>query len=306
MNAQHSTRNAQRFTQGRRQGIAAPSVRRGGFSLLELLAVMSIVALLATLAVTSWFSAVRGMARRSAAEHFLNTLTQARQQACIDGVRVSLIAFNQPLEYDDNNELKSVLPSYVVCRELGRISYIDGNDLYDEFADLKQLFGETSSDRYTTDYKGGLRIYNLSKGYWVTVKPSVSLKKYGSEVNLLATVNATYERHQFQDYALEMTGERSSGSASWSVGDAYGVEVSPVKNLPKTFFFDELPHRSPDNPTETFSESVLKEVYYVTFGPDGRSVNENGTRSVPFTIKSSDKMMKAISYRVETNGKITN
>ena len=59
-----------------------------GFSLLELLAVMSIMALLTTLAVTSYFSAVRGMGRRSAVNNLANTLIQARQRACMDNARV--------------------------------------------------------------------------------------------------------------------------------------------------------------------------------------------------------------------------
>ena len=76
-----------------KKAAGTPKRARRGFSLLELLAVMSIMAMLSTLAVTSYFGAIRGMASRGAKKHFQNTLLLARQRACIDGARVRLMAF---------------------------------------------------------------------------------------------------------------------------------------------------------------------------------------------------------------------
>lgn len=73
------------------------------------------MALLSTLAVTSYFGAVRGMSIRSAKRHFENALVQARQRACIDGARVSLIAFNEIASYEsDGITVKDMAACFVV------------------------------------------------------------------------------------------------------------------------------------------------------------------------------------------------
>ena len=110
---------------------------RRGFSLLELLAVMSIMAMLSTLAVTSYFSAVRGMTRRSAVKHLANTLVVARQRACLEGSRMSVMIFNEVSRYEGSKEI--VIPSYVICKEVGRISFISQDKLVDELAKGKAM-----------------------------------------------------------------------------------------------------------------------------------------------------------------------
>ena len=281
---------------------------RGGFTLLELLAVMAIMALLSTLAVTSYFSAVRGMARRSASEHFLNALTQARQRACIDGAHVSLIVFNQPAGYDNSGDLNQVLPSYVICRELGRVTFVQGNFLFDQFSDLKQLFGvegDNAAGEYSTSYKSALRLYNLSKGFWVKVNSRVTPRKsFGSSQDLLATATGKIEwdEHRFEDYAFEMftgNGAKSQGATTWQVGDSYGIEVSSILNLPKTFYFEGLGWDGISKPTS----HSLETINYVTFGPDGRSVNKDGSpRSASFDIRSTDTQAGRMTFRVDGNG----
>ena len=58
--------------------------KKRGFTLIELLTVMSIMGMLTTIAVTSYFSAIRGMARRSALKHLADTMVSARQRACME------------------------------------------------------------------------------------------------------------------------------------------------------------------------------------------------------------------------------
>jgi len=267
---------------------------RRGFSLLELLAVMSIMALLSTLAVTSYFSAVRGMANRSARRNFENSLVLARQRACIDGARVSLIAFNEVASYDtDGKTVKDMAASYVVCKEIGRLSLVSGIYLYDEFSDLKQLFGEaTSDDGSSSSYRGGIRLYNLDVGSWTLVKPKVVLKDEGSPVKLL--YSDPDRGHQFEAYAFEMmsgTGTKSTGTGTrdWKAGDAYGVEVAPVQSLPKGFTFGEL------------SDTDMTDVQHVTFEPDGTA-----TEAKKFTIKGSKaEGGESFPFNVDTDGRIT-
>ena len=206
--------------------------RRGGFSLLELLAVMSIMAMLSTLAVTSYYSSVKGMALRSARKHFLNSLIMARQRACIDGVRVSMIAFNEVTKYsEDGSEIKEVAPSFVVCREIGRLSFVSGNYLFDEFGE-PELFNNQSgkwsgSSTPSSKNEGGIRLYNLTSGSWTLVRPVVMPHQVG-EKNAPLLYSGT--KKTFFAYAFEkQTGVsiKSQGSGDWHAGDSYGIEVSP-------------------------------------------------------------------------------
>lgn len=283
-----------------------------GFTLLELLAVMAIMAMLSTLAVTSYFAAIRGMARRGMSEHFINTLTQARQRACVDGARVSLIIFNQPSGYDSDGNLDRIQPSYVVCRELGRITWAEEEYLFDEFADLKQLFNvETvaSSEDYSQDYQGGIRLYNLNRGCWTTVGSRVVRPRdYGNQQHLLATAtNKTkWDQHRFEDYAFRLlpaTGSsRSANYTPWQIGDSYGIEVTPILNVPKTFYVDGLGWSGQGSPTT----DALKKIQHVTFGPDGRVVSgTDGSTSPSFTFRSTDVQVGRVRVSVSNDGSLS-
>lgn len=280
------------------------SLLKSGFSLLELLAVMAIMAMLATLAVSSYFAAVKGMAARSAKRHFEDALISARQRACIDGVRVSLMAFNEIGGFDSegNVDENQLIACYVICKEIGRISYIQNDYLFDEFSDLEKLFGvkSTSSDDATSvssSYQGGFRLYNLSQGAWTLVEPQVTLQKMGTgKGELLYSKNygtqSDEQTHQFQGYAFKKqsgTYAKSSGAKNWAVGDIYGIEVAPIQNLPKGFKFQQL-------------SDDTKDVQCVTFEPDGSL--RGG--SANFTIKGSNASAnQQFQFTINSDGKIS-
>ena len=79
-----------------------------GFTLLELLAVMGIMMLMAGIAVMSYFGATRGAAARSAVSHLQNNLSFARQTAIMNRRSAYLIF-----------EAKSNVYAYVVCLQNG-------------------------------------------------------------------------------------------------------------------------------------------------------------------------------------------
>ncbi len=238
--------------------------RSRGFTLLELLAVMSIMAMLTTLAVTSYFSAIRGMTRRSAVKHFANSLILARQRACLEGVRVSVMVFNEITGYDGSDP--TVVPSYVVCKEVGKISFISQGKLIDEFAPLDKMFGTEAA---SASYLGSMRLYNLTQGKWWNVKPSV-------EKHDLTGRGSAYQPSKV--YTLPAYGftknmnVQNPNDATWNVGDTYGVEASPPGSLPKGFKFVELDGASNNEP-----DNVSK-VVCVTFLPDGTAQRDETIR----------------------------
>ncbi len=276
--------------------------KRCGFSLLELLAVISIMALLSTMAVTSYFSAVRGMAFRSAKRHFLNALDQAHQRACMDGVRVSLVAFNEPVTYDVSGaDVKEFAACYVVCREIGRISFASQrkgkNYLFDEFSDLGKLFpvprDAQGAPVNVSNYSeqdwinvGLLRLYNLSKGGYTQVRPYAEEDEVGKATLLYSGGTPPIRAHALVVEGMEWKGK---GKWTWAVGDAYGVEVSPVQSLPKKYEFEEL---DKDN---------MKGVICVTFEPDGsRSSNDKKFTIKDGPLNTSNKSL----YEIDADGTI--
>lgn len=267
---------------------------RCGFSLVELLAVMAVVAMLSTMAVTSYFSAVRGMASRTARDNFYNALMMARQRACIDGCRVSLVIFNEAAAFDPSGTtIKDLAASFVVCRELGRFSYVSGNFLFDEFSDLNALFRiKTAADALDSSGAGSVKLYNLTQGAWALVGPYVEWRTVGSSVDL------PYSGGNFsiKAYALErLTGSGTSstgGGPTWNAGDSYGIEISPTKALPKGFVFHEL--------NNTLTLDSLRDVRSVTFEPDGTAI-QNAT----FTVRSQDPNAKGTTFTISLQGDIT-
>ena len=268
---------------------------RDGFSLLELLAVMAIVAMLSTLAVTSYFSAIRGMSSRTARRGLTNALSMARQRACIDGCRVSLIIFNEAAGFDTSgSKVSDLAASYVVCRELGRFSFVRVDLLFDEFADLNKLFREKlSTDTSSDSVAGAIRLYNLSAGSWSLVRPYVVKENVGSKADLLYSGNSfQIEAYAFQ--RLTGSGMQSSGGGNptWKAGDSYGIEVMPVQSLPKGFSFRELN-------ANASSDASLTDVRHVTFEPDGSAL-----AAATFTVESQDPNAKGAKFTINKRGEI--
>ncbi len=258
--------------------------RRRGFSLLELLAVMSIMAMLTTMAVTSYFSAIRGMTRRSAVKHLANTLILARQRACMEGTRVSVMLFNEVTGYDEATKKEKIAPSYVVCKEIGRISFISQGKYYiDEFASLDKMFGTAAID---ANYLGSIRIYNLQQGKWSNVFPSVAAREtdMSSAYELALTGQEVMKKIPMFGFVVN-TKVPNANAASWAVGDAYGIEAVPINSLPRGFQFADLPQYN--------SKPVC-----VTFKPDG-----SATAKV-LSIQAMQAPLGRCSITVATDGSI--
>lgn len=250
-----------------------------GFSLLELMAVMSIMAMLSTIAVTGYFSAVRGMARRSAVKHIVNTLVLARQRATLEGSRISVMLYNENVG-DDEDGKAVVIPSYVVCKELGAISSKSGSDLLlDEFESLGKLFNVGGGNlSLSAGDMLSMRLYNMTVGGWWEVLPRVE-EKYGvvdgreSVYDRARGVSAT--TYDLPVYAIQknqaVTSQRGTANeppGGWRIGHTYGIEAAPVNSLPRGILFRDL------------DESESRPAVCITFRPDGSAERTETIRLV--------------------------
>ena len=209
-----------------------------GFSLMELLAVMAIMGILSTMAITGYFSAVRGMARRRAVSNLVAALSQARQRACIDGTRTALVCYN--VKSDANStDLKTVSPTYVVCKALGRVTSIASGKIGDEFTPLDKIFGLTPPPSGASAYKsfGSRRLYNLSRTGWTDVGVTVDASTYNYEL-ISGLSGENFGMPTLLWCFTKVPG--GSDNAGWQVGDLYGIEVSPPGIFPKNVYFGKL------------------------------------------------------------------
>ncbi len=247
-----------------------------GFSLLELLAVMAIMGVLATVAMTGYFSAVRSMTRRRAVSNFVATLQQARQRACIDGARTAVVFFSE-----DSMDAKP--NTYVTCKALGRITSNSAGQIGDEFTPLDLFFKKSTDKANNEEYAFGSRkIFNLSgNGGFMEVTGVVSpgdagVLKSGITGEELSNTNQTL----IWCFNLAPGG---GNTANFQMGDLYGIEASPVAKLPRNYYFS--------------SATV------VMFKPDG-SATAGAIEIIDQSVKASPKRISKISVN-SSNGAIT-
>lgn len=275
--------------------------RQSGFTLLELLTVIAIMALLSTLAVTSYFGAIRGMTRRSAVKHLVNTLTLAKQQAALQGTHISVLIYNELNGRDDSGNDKYI-PSYVIVQQIGRVTQANGGKIYDEFTALDAYFGfEDQENKLRSDGKyNSFRLYNLTEGVFTQVYPKVLRGTYNLPLVTIPNGNdenqndKTFITKPVRSYAFVVNTTVNSSvngdPGNWDVGDRYGIEISPPNSLPRNFTFTKINEQNTGR-------------ICVTFFPDG-SCDRSETISIAEQIGASEGSWKKTVVRVDSTGEI--
>lgn len=259
-----------------------------GFSLMELLVVMSIMGTLLALGAVSYFAAISGMAQRSAVDHLMSTLTVARQRACMDSTRVGVVWFNESVDGSTTN----VVPTYVVCKAVGRVSKISGSEIFDEFTPLNEMFGlENSTDqRIEVSKLKGMRLFNMTQGTMSLVIPRAV--PYSGNMSLPSPYNkakgGTGQLNNFVFYGLRQ--HANSRTWQWREGDVYGVAATEPRTLPKGIAFASL--------SDGQETAQIDNNNCIWFYPDG-SVDSR-------TIRLTDtKQKKSCSFTVNKDGSIS-
>lgn len=244
---------------------------RAAFTLVELLVVIGIMAVLATISVAGYSAASRGMADRGVIQSTVSILRVAKQTCEIDRVPTKVLFFNRRIsDASSDDDSTRYQGTAIAIKQAGRItispSQADGL-LVDEFADWNQSYPMKGSEG-----SPGMRFYRMKSGNdenldingcSVMVKPFVTHYELQEYMIQSDTVMSTWCNSHGRTASENDTGSSSyvengnnyvwgfaassaggSGASlsvgSWQVGDPYGVEIARI-DLPKGYIFGSSP-----------------------------------------------------------------
>ena len=269
---------------------------RAAFTLVELLVVIGLMGLLATISVAGYSAASRGMSDRGAIQTVLATLRVAQQTCQIDRVPTKVLFFNQRLTEDTSEDDATLYQGTMIAiKQAGRITLPPGevnNLLIDEFADWHQSYPMMKSVDDDSDAPG-MRIFRMKgtdentdiEACSVMVQPCVfpaKLDDYmiqsGTRINRWCELHnrtasdnrppgapASYVENGnnyvwgFKESKSTSGGRLRVKDSDWMVGDAYGIELARL-DLPKGYIFG--------NSAPTGNKLVAASVKAVHFDPD--------------------------------------
>lgn len=237
---------------------------RSAFTLVELLVVIGLMAMLATISIAGYNAASRGMADRGAIQNVVSTLRIAQQTCQIDRVPTKVLFFNQRLTEDSDEESATVYQGTAIAiKQAGRITIAPSSVkglLIDEFADWHQAYPKKGSQDAP-----GMRLYRMRSADegsgidqcstlvqpFVThyalddymIQSGVSIRDWCRDHRREASdnrpQNATgsyVENGNNYVWGFAETGGGGLSAASWKVGDPYGMEIVRL-DLPKGYIF---------------------------------------------------------------------
>lgn len=147
------------------------------FTLIELIVVIGLMGLLATVSVGGYFAAARGMAARGVVQDTASLIRQAMQTCLIDQVPTAVLFLNR--RTNTRAEGGEAYGTAIAIKMAGRISYVAKNGgktsqgksisgdggggalLIDEFADWNQSYSVDASDK---SEQRSVRLYRMFSG----------------------------------------------------------------------------------------------------------------------------------------------
>ena len=255
---------------------------RAAFTLVELLVVIGIMAVLATISIAGYNAASRGMASRGVIQSTISILRIAQQACEIDRVPTKVLFFNRNFRASENEPARCQ-GTAIAIKQAGRITIAPkavGGLLIDEFADWHQsysmkgnanapgmrVFRMTTADEGQNIQRCSVMVQPFVTAYklndWLiqagmTIEQWCDSHKRTAADNRPQGVASTYVPNG-NNYVWGFAPSVSSSGGglsteSWEAGDPYGVEIARVDLTQGYIFGTSKPDISSDNTLEPAS-----------------------------------------------------
>lgn len=227
------------------------------YTLVELLVVIALMGMMATLAVSSYSAITRGMRERAALATARSLADAAMQRARMDRAKVYIYLFNEVIVLDTPTSRGSGSGVMIAVRPIGRVTQVPEAGFFcDEFSDVSKIYG-TLEDEGTggasvnapDESASTFRLYNITRQDYAAVREGVSdttVRDYDLE-----DVADEVKPREWKVYGFKKTGE---GGVAFEVGDLYGQEFA-VTRLPTGYFFSSS---VPMNGTASLGQKLVR------------------------------------------------
>lgn len=240
------------------------------FTLIELMVVVGIMAFLGVAATGGYSALQRGMAERGAVDAAVTLLQAAKERALVDRSPTMVFCYNRLVREATEEENAVVVGEAVAIRRAGRISWVRGDRLVDEFMDVVGSYD--IADGASTDKGQGMKLWYFGESkpssmeYSIVAEEvapidSVQLTSFDDWVDGGANTADPYNVRDMHNIVYSFIKLSGGTSPNWAPGSGYGFEFAHVQ-LPNNFTFER-------NVPQQAGQLVLAKTMY--FDPENSS-----------------------------------
>ena len=265
------------------------------FTLIELLVVIGIMGILGTASVGGYRAMSRGMEEKGVMQNVNSLIRAAYQRAQVDRQPTAIFFWNETIRAATADDNEIVVGHAVAVRRSGRITKVEGNTLYDEFADLNLLYPtddvSSSGGQGGGNNKGagGVSSSDSSDAWYLYPMDRISAsnsqinrslvagKASGKQMTLIYLTDLAKKDKDSGNLTVYGFKVIDQGGVSWQPGMAYGFEFANIE-LPHGYIFESNYKKDLGNPIQEAGVMVF-DVGYNNGNGVGGGNDGMGTRT---------------------------